>query len=267
MERMTRRACTVFGSVAATCKAPRTGAEVKTCTVLHTLSKALRLGRIVREARRTHADPVQAILDAEHGVALFRGKVSDVQRRTSEGWLRGTLQIDGLDAHAGHVFQLEFQNEYAIGREDGEVRVTVPDLICVLDSVSGEAIGTETVRYGQRVTVVGVARAADPAHAKGPATRRPARLRLRFGVSLGVFRRDDEEPAPRPLAGEGRGEGRPMIRAGIDVGGTNTDAVLLQGSTVLAAAKQPTTADVTSGVIGSLRRVLEQSIAPTASMR
>jgi DUF917 family protein len=29
-----------------------------------------------------------------------------------------------------------------------------PDLICVLDSVSGEAIGSETIRYGQRVTVV-----------------------------------------------------------------------------------------------------------------
>ena len=29
-----------------------------------------------------------------------------------------------------------------------------PDLICVLDSVSGEAVGSETVRYGQRVTVI-----------------------------------------------------------------------------------------------------------------
>ena len=29
-----------------------------------------------------------------------------------------------------------------------------PDLICVLDSVTGEAIGTETIRYGQRVTVI-----------------------------------------------------------------------------------------------------------------
>jgi DUF917 family protein len=29
-----------------------------------------------------------------------------------------------------------------------------PDLICVLDAVSGEAIGTETIRYGQRVTVI-----------------------------------------------------------------------------------------------------------------
>ena len=29
-----------------------------------------------------------------------------------------------------------------------------PDLICVLDTVSGNAAGTETIRYGMRVTVV-----------------------------------------------------------------------------------------------------------------
>jgi len=29
-----------------------------------------------------------------------------------------------------------------------------PDLICVLDSVSGEAFGTETIGYGRRVSVV-----------------------------------------------------------------------------------------------------------------
>ncbi|WP_299843841.1 hydantoinase/oxoprolinase family protein [uncultured Jannaschia sp.] len=39
-----------------------------------------------------------------------------------------------------------------------------------------------------------------------------------------------------------------MKRIGIDVGGTNTDAALLDGSTVLAAVKTFTTADVTTGV-------------------
>ena len=29
-----------------------------------------------------------------------------------------------------------------------------PDLICVLDSVSGEGIGTDILRFGQRVSVV-----------------------------------------------------------------------------------------------------------------
>ena len=30
----------------------------------------------------------------------------------------------------------------------------VPDIICLMDSESGEAVGTDTLRYGQRVTVI-----------------------------------------------------------------------------------------------------------------
>jgi DUF917 family protein len=32
--------------------------------------------------------------------------------------------------------------------------VTTPEIICVMDSVTGDAIGTEALRYGQRATVV-----------------------------------------------------------------------------------------------------------------
>jgi N-methylhydantoinase A/oxoprolinase/acetone carboxylase beta subunit len=39
-----------------------------------------------------------------------------------------------------------------------------------------------------------------------------------------------------------------LKRIGIDVGGTNTDAVLLDGLRVLAAVKSPTTPDVTTGI-------------------
>ena len=42
------------------------------------------------------------------------------------------------------------------------------------------------------------------------------------------------------------------MRIGIDVGGTNTDAVLLDGTTVLAATKSPTTEDVTAGIVHAL---------------
>ena len=47
-----------------------------------------------------------------------------------------------------------------------------------------------------------------------------------------------------------------MRRIGIDVGGTNTDAVLLDGTSVLHTVKTPTTADVTSGITEALRRLL-----------
>ena len=44
---------------------------------------------------------------------------------------------------------------------------------------------------------------------------------------------------------------------GVDVGGTNTDAVLMDGNNLAGAAKLPTTADVTSGIIDALTEVLK----------
>ena len=50
-----------------------------------------------------------------------------------------------------------------------------------------------------------------------------------------------------------------MLRIGVDVGGTNTDAALLDGSKVLATVKSSTTADVTSGVGTAIRAVLAEA--------
>ncbi|WP_033292443.1 hydantoinase/oxoprolinase N-terminal domain-containing protein [Amycolatopsis jejuensis] len=48
------------------------------------------------------------------------------------------------------------------------------------------------------------------------------------------------------------------MRIGIDVGGTNTDAVLLDGRRVLGAVKSPTTEDVVSGIVAAIHRLQEQ---------
>ena len=154
MERLSRRMCVELGSIAATCKAPRTGREVKDWGIHGTTTKAIALGRAIRAAQREHRDPVDAILQAEDGRLIFRGKVADVARRTTEGFLRGTARLEGLDDFRGRTLELGFQNEWAVGWLDGAPRVMTPDLICVLDTVSGEAIGTETLRYGQRGTVI-----------------------------------------------------------------------------------------------------------------
>jgi N-methylhydantoinase A/oxoprolinase/acetone carboxylase beta subunit len=42
------------------------------------------------------------------------------------------------------------------------------------------------------------------------------------------------------------------MRIGIDVGGTNTDAVLMDGVAVLAEVKTATTSDVTSGIVAEI---------------
>ncbi len=154
MERVSRKICVEYGSIASTCKAPRTGREVKDWGIHGTTTKAMKIGRAVREAQARHRDPVEAILAAEAGTVLFRGKVGDVARRTTEGFLRGTATVAGLDADRGASLVLDFQNEWIVAWRDGEPIAMSPDLICVLDSVAGEAVGTETIRYGQRVTVI-----------------------------------------------------------------------------------------------------------------
>lgn len=50
-----------------------------------------------------------------------------------------------------------------------------------------------------------------------------------------------------------------MYRLGIDVGGTNTDAVVMQGRAVLAGVKAATTEDVTSGVIEALEAAIARA--------
>lgn len=48
------------------------------------------------------------------------------------------------------------------------------------------------------------------------------------------------------------------LRIGVDVGGTNTDAVLLDGRTVLSWTKQATTPDVTGGIRAAIAALLEE---------
>ena len=57
------------------------------------------------------------------------------------------------------------------------------------------------------------------------------------------------------------------MRVGIDVGGTNTDAVLMDGLTVVASHKTPTTADVSSGIMAALRTVLDASSAQPSDIQ
>ena len=56
------------------------------------------------------------------------------------------------------------------------------------------------------------------------------------------------------------------MRIGIDVGGTNTDIVLMDGREVRAWHKTPTTADVTTGIINSLRHIIEEVSLDTADI-
>lgn len=56
------------------------------------------------------------------------------------------------------------------------------------------------------------------------------------------------------------------MRIGIDVGGTNTDAVLMDGREILASTKTPTTANVSDGIVTALQTLLTESGVDVAAL-
>ena len=48
-----------------------------------------------------------------------------------------------------------------------------------------------------------------------------------------------------------------MIRIGVDVGGTNTDAVVMKEKKFLGGAKSPTTKDILTGVENAIQDALD----------
>ncbi|MDR6614202.1 DUF917 domain-containing protein [Leifsonia sp. 1010] len=170
MEWLARGITIRLGGVGHIAEYAMSGADVKRTAVPRTLSMALALGRAIREAREEHRSPFEAIAQTLSTTLysevreLFAGKVTDVERRTTEGFAKGRATISSLDATSGpsgsggsgSTLEIRFQNENLTAHRDGELVAIVPDLICVTDIESGEPITTEGLRYGQRVRVLGI---------------------------------------------------------------------------------------------------------------
>jgi DUF917 family protein len=156
LERAARAVTIQMGCSAGMAGPPMTVKQAKKVAIPGTVRQAWRLGRTVMEARATKRDPISAVLEREAGKMLMRGKITDVDRRTTQGFARGTLTLEGFDEFEGKAYAIEFQNENLICRAGEQVLATVPDLICILDSESGTPVTTEELRYGFRVSVIGL---------------------------------------------------------------------------------------------------------------
>jgi DUF917 family protein len=115
-----------------------------------TVSRAIQVGHRLLES----ADPVTDIADELDAAVLLSGKVIDIDRSTAGGFTRGSVTIEGIREQRGRMIRVEIQNENLVVIEDGVVLVSVPDLVTILDSETGEAISTEMLRFGQRVSVL-----------------------------------------------------------------------------------------------------------------
>lgn len=163
-ERYGRPVCVQMGGISQIASYPMTGAQIRRSCVPRTVSLAVEIGRTVRETRIAgDVDVCTGLIDyfasaapARYSSVLFDGKVQDVVRDTRDGWTIGEVTLAG-EGDASDAMTISFQNEFSFARHNGRLVAIVPDLIIVLDRETGEAITTESLRYGQRVKVLGVA--------------------------------------------------------------------------------------------------------------
>ncbi|KAJ6233215.1 hydantoinase [Anaeramoeba flamelloides] len=134
---------------------PITGKLLKKYAIHNTLTLAKSIGLAIEVAKEKKEDPIQAILDLMiGGEKIFIGKITSVKREIKGGFNIGNVKIVGLDHFKDKICEIEFQNENLIAKIDGKVKITVPDIIELVDTDSAEPIGTELMKYGQRVTVI-----------------------------------------------------------------------------------------------------------------
>ncbi|WP_129778266.1 DUF917 domain-containing protein [Peristeroidobacter soli] len=136
------------------------GKDVRNCAVLGTTTLARRIGAALRMARAQHESPVQVLeeaLSSHPGLVarmLFEGKIIGCTHETRGGFSFGTVRATTVPA--GSELSIDFQNEFLIARRDGEIIATTPDIISLMDADTLRNIGSEGVRYGQRIKVIAI---------------------------------------------------------------------------------------------------------------
>ena len=132
---------------------PMTVADVRRAGIRGSLTYCIEVGRRLARVKQGADGAWEELLAYTDAALVFSGKVIDIDRRTTEGFARGTVVLEHLQ-DASRTMRVEIQNENLIAFEEGEAVVTVPDLLCLLDHESADPMTTESLAYGQRLNVL-----------------------------------------------------------------------------------------------------------------
>ncbi|MBU2644489.1 DUF917 domain-containing protein [bacterium] len=121
------------------------GKVLKKTVIGGMLSYAEQLGKAIREKDCEKAAQVGG------GFVLFQGTVNSISCEEREGFTWGNVFIRNGDDE----YEIRYKNEHYVSFRNSEIDVTVPDLICIMDSETAEPITNPNCKEGDNVTVVG----------------------------------------------------------------------------------------------------------------
>jgi hypothetical protein len=124
-----------------------TGRELKKSAVRNTITKSAKIGDVLMSDMSIESK-VHEVCKIVGGTLLGEGKVVEVRRRKFKRFYGGEAKITGESN-----IRIIFQNEFLIA-ENGIERVTVPDIITLLDRDTLQPVTAEEIRHGCNVYVV-----------------------------------------------------------------------------------------------------------------
>lgn len=134
---------------------PMTGRQAKGAVVPGTISKALHLGRVVQRTRAQGGDPIAAVAAEVQGVRLFTGAITRLDEEEKLGFYFTIATIQGKGASEGQTARLVIKNETMLLEVGGKVQAMFPDLVLLLDPVTGRGLMSVELRPGAEVALVG----------------------------------------------------------------------------------------------------------------
>ncbi|CUM68153.1 uncharacterized protein PRCAT00005870001 [Priceomyces carsonii] len=165
LENISRDAYVYSGVNVGTTNNSMTIEQVNSRTVKNSTSLAWRIGKAVMIARSQCEIEdlpkriIEAVGSSQSAKHLFTGKFIEIERKIIRGYTYGEAVLESVD-DSKVTYRMPFKNEnilcYKKNQDEEKVICSVPDLICVCDADTGEAVGTQDYRYGLIVFVIAI---------------------------------------------------------------------------------------------------------------
>ena len=149
-ERIARVLAAEWNHSAYTARRILTGAQVKTSPIQLSLSRSMRVGKILRKA----VEPIKAVLKETGGFKLFEGTAQNIDRQTEAGFTFINIKLQGSHEHAGSMLELKAKNEVLVAYRDGKLAAIAPDIITPVHPEKGTCITAEKIEMGDKLAIL-----------------------------------------------------------------------------------------------------------------
>ncbi|NLC63784.1 MAG: DUF917 domain-containing protein [Thermoanaerobacterales bacterium] len=132
-----------------------TGAQLKQSVIPNTITKALRIGKSLLEARKSGSDTIQAVVEELDGLKMFEGKISSLQAEDKGGFYITNVRLEGKKEFEGTEAKLVIKNETMALWVNDKLKSVFPDLVCMLDTKTGSGVLSTDLKMGKNLVLVG----------------------------------------------------------------------------------------------------------------